>query len=140
VWDRVNGELDDNDLDAVAAAEVRFWVVGPDRQPADVDPDLVDVAVRMDRAALAAEAALDQVDVWDLQPPALGRLGEVAVPVLIMAGAADFLEIRTLADRLGAELPHARLLPDVPNAGHLLPLEQPELAATAVLDFLAEVG
>jgi pimeloyl-ACP methyl ester carboxylesterase len=59
---------------------------------------------------------------------------------LVTAGAADLTEIHRLADRIAAEVPHARRLADVPDAGHLLPLERPEPVAAALLDFLADVG
>lgn len=140
LWDRIAGDVDEDDLDALAAAEVRYWVVGPEREPADVDPALLALAATMDRRALAAEAALERVDVRALDPPALGRLAEVGVPALAAAGAADLPDIRALADRLAAEIPHGRRLPDIPGAAHLLPLERPEPLAAAITAFLAEVA
>ena len=140
VWDRVVGDVDEDDLDAMAVAEVRFWVVGPDRRPQDVDAGLLTFAEAMDRQALAAEVALDQLDVRKLDPAAVGRLGEITAPTLVTAGAADLPEIRSLADRLAAEIPPARRLADMSGAAHLLPLECPEPVAAALLDFFAEVG
>jgi 3-oxoadipate enol-lactonase len=140
VWDRVVGDIDEDDLDAVAAGEVRLWVVGPDRQPEDVDAGLLAFAEEMNRRALAGEDSLSRVDVRGLDPPALGRLAEVAVPTLVTAGAADIAEVRRLADRIAAEVPGGRRLPDVPGAAHLLPLERPEPVAAALAGFLAEPG
>lgn len=140
LWDRVVGDVDEDDLDAMAAAEVRFWVVGPARHPQDVDAGLISFAEIMDRQALEAEAALEQVDVRELDPPATERLGDIAAPTMVAAGGADIPQIRRLADRLGAEIPRARRLADVPGAGHLLPLERPDLAGTAVIAFLSEDG
>lgn len=137
LWDDLIGDVDADDLDAAAEAEVRFWVVGPDRQPEDLDPALVDFARKMDRQALAAEATLSRVSVRELDPPATGRLAEIGVPALVTAGAADIPDIRRLADRLAAEIPDARRLPDVPDAAHLLPLERPEPVNEALLAFLA---
>ncbi len=140
LWDQLVGEVDEDDLDAVAAAEVRFWVVGPGRAPADVDPGLVAFAEAMDRRALAAEAALADVEVRRLDPPASARLAEVRAPTLVAAGAADAPDVRRLADRLAAGIPAARRLPDVPGAAHLLPLERPQPVAAALITFLADVG
>ncbi|MGC4877170.1 alpha/beta fold hydrolase [Micromonospora sp. DT43] len=137
LWDDLVGEVDPDDFVAGAAGEVRFWVVGPGRQPADVDPELLAFAQEMDQRALAAELALGAVEVGELTPPAIGRLGELKMPVLVTAGAADVPDIRRLADRIAAEAPHATRLPDVPDAAHLLPLERPEAVATALLDFLS---
>ncbi|MFC4016914.1 alpha/beta fold hydrolase [Micromonospora sp. GCM10011542] len=136
LWDDLVGEVDPDDFTAGAAGEVRFWVVGPGRQPSDVDPELIAFAQEMDQRALAAELALGAVEVAELEPPAIGRLGELRLPVLVTAGAADVPDISRLADRIAAEVPGAIRLPDVPNAAHLLPLERPEPVNAALLDFL----
>ena len=136
LWDTLAGDVADDDLDATADAEVRFWVVGPSRQPTDVNPELLAFAREMDRQALAGEAALAKVSVRDLDPPAIGRLAEIGVPVLVTAGAADVPDISRLADRIAAEVPGAIRLPDVPDAGHLLPLERPGPVNDALLTFL----
>ncbi|SCL20587.1 Pimeloyl-ACP methyl ester carboxylesterase [Micromonospora nigra] len=136
LWETLVGEVDPEDFAATAAGEVRFWVIGPRRRPEDVDPDLVAFATEMDQRALAAELALSAVDVAELEPPAIGRLGELRVPVLVTAGAADVPDIVRLADRIAAEVPGAVRLPDVPDAAHLLPLERPAPVNAALLDFL----
>ena len=136
LWDGLFGDLDMADLDATAEAEVRFWVVGPGRRPEEMDPALLDFARAMDRRALAAEAALSALPSTELDPPAIGRLGEIRVPVLVTAGADDVPDISRLADRIAAEVPGAIRLPDVPDAGHLLPLERPGPVNEALLGFL----
>ncbi|WP_327033791.1 alpha/beta hydrolase [Micromonospora ureilytica] len=137
LWDDLVGEVDPDDFVAGAAGEVRFWVVGPGRQPEDVDPELVAFAQEMDQRALAAELALGAVEVGELTPPAIGRLGELKIPVLVTAGAADVPDISRLADRIATEVPGAVRLPDVPDAAHLLPLERPEPVNAALLAFLS---
>ncbi|MEH1102404.1 alpha/beta fold hydrolase [Micromonospora sp. CPCC 205561] len=136
LWDSLVGDVDPEDFAQQAAGEVRFWVVGPGREPADVDPELLAFAHEMDQRALAAELALSAVDVAELDPPAVGRLGDLRMPVLVGAGAADVPDISRLADRIAAEAPGAVRLPDVPAAGHLLPLERPTPVNAALLDFL----
>ncbi|MBX7265027.1 alpha/beta hydrolase [Micromonospora sp. Llam7] len=136
LWEALVGEVDPEDFAGTAAGEVRFWVVGPERDPADVDPRLIAFATAMDERALAAELALSAVDVAELDPPAIGRLGQLTMPVLVGAGAADVPDIRQLADRIAAEAPQAIRLPDVPDAAHLLPLERPGPVNAALLDFL----
>ncbi|MEU6074585.1 alpha/beta hydrolase [Micromonospora sp. NPDC047074] len=136
LWERLVGEVDPEDFVASAAGEVRFWVVGPGRDPEDVDPELIAFATEMDQRALAAELALSAVDVAELDPPAIGRLAELRMPVLVTAGAADVPDISRLADQIAAEAPYATRLPDVPAAGHLLPLERPAPVNAALLDFL----
>jgi 3-oxoadipate enol-lactonase len=136
LWDSVAGDVDKDDLHATAEAEVRFWVVGPRRQPASVDAEFLDFAREMDRAALAAEAALGAVPQRELDPPAIGRLGEIRIPVLAAAGASDVPDILRLADLIAAQVPGGTRLPDVPDAGHLLPLERPDQINPALLAFL----
>ncbi|TCB99091.1 alpha/beta hydrolase [Micromonospora zingiberis] len=136
LWENLVGDVDPEDFAATAAAEVRFWVIGPERTPEEVDSDLVAFATAMDERALAAELALSAVDVTELDPPAIGRLNELNLPILVAAGAADVPDIRHLADRIATEAPQALRLPDTPNAAHLLPLERPTLINTPLLTFL----
>lgn len=135
-WQRFVGTAEP---DALAEAEVRFWVVGPGREPADVDPELIEFAVELDRGALAGEALLEATEVRELEPPAVGRLGEIRVPTLVGVGADDLPDVIALADRIAARVPTAQRLPDVPDAAHLLPLERPEPVNRALLDLLARV-
>ncbi|SCL40383.1 Pimeloyl-ACP methyl ester carboxylesterase [Micromonospora pallida] len=136
LWDALVGEVDPDDYAASAAAEVRFWVVGPKRQPADVDAALLRFAEEMDERALATEHVLSALDVTVPEPPAVERLAELRMPVLVTAGAADLPDISRLADLIAANAPDAVRLPDVPDAAHLLPLERPGPINAALLDFL----
>jgi 2-succinyl-6-hydroxy-2,4-cyclohexadiene-1-carboxylate synthase len=71
------------------------------------------------------------------QPPLHALLGQVQVPVLLVAGALDhrFVEhARALAQRL----PRAELHV-IPDAGHAAHVEQPEAFAALVRDFLRRV-
>ncbi|MFD2767668.1 alpha/beta fold hydrolase [Micromonospora eburnea] len=136
LWEELVGEVDPEDFAATAAGEVRFWVVGPTRRPEDVDPELIRFAEEMDRRALAAEQALSAVDVEELDPPAIDRLAELPMPVLVGTGADDLADLRRLADRIAAEAPQGVRMPDVTDAAHLLPLERPEPVNAALLDFL----
>ncbi|WBB82513.1 alpha/beta hydrolase [Micromonospora sp. WMMD882] len=136
IWESLVGDVDPADHRASAAAEVRFWVVGPRRRPEDVDPELLRSAQEWDERALATEAALSAVDVAVLDPPAAGRLAELRMPVLVTAGALDLPDISRLADLIAATAPGAVRLPDVPDAAHLLPVERPDPVNAALLDFL----
>lgn len=69
------------------------------------------------------------------QEPLWDRLPGLAVPVLVMVGAAD-LRFACLGDRMVRMLP-AAVLSLVPGAGHAAHLEQPALAALMVEQFLA---
>ena len=71
-----------------------------------------------------------------LDPPANDRLAELRCPVLAIAGALDFSEVTTTAERIAAAAPNARaqVWPDV---AHMIGMEQPDRLAAAIVDFLA---
>lgn len=82
-------------------------------------------------AALAAFRACDAFDLRD-------RLGEIRLPTLVIAGAADQLTPLKHGRALAEGLPDARLV-ILPGAGHFLALEAPQATATAVARFLDEL-
>ena len=65
---------------------------------------------------------------------AVDRLGQVAVPTLVLIGDRDAFQ-REQADLLAKQVPGARLVV-VPDGGHLLNLTSPAAFETAVRDFL----
>jgi pimeloyl-ACP methyl ester carboxylesterase len=65
-----------------------------------------------------------------------GRLKDVTAPTLILFGAHDKVVPPGNAALLAAQLPDSTVT-ILPDAGHFFPLETPEAAAAAVLDFLA---
>lgn len=74
------------------------------------------------------------VRAWD----ALPRLGEVAVPTLVIVGADEFPPLREQAEVLAAGIRGARRV-EIPRAGHMAHFEQPEAVAEAIAGFLAEL-
>jgi 2-succinyl-6-hydroxy-2,4-cyclohexadiene-1-carboxylate synthase len=68
------------------------------------------------------------------QAPLWDRLGEIAVPVLVVAGALD-TKFAGIAERLAAALPRADLAL-VEDAGHTVHLEQPEAFLAVLLPWL----
>ena len=125
------------DLDRVNELEMQIWVDGPHRRPDEVDPRVRELARSMNAIALANESAMDELEERTLTPPAAGRLAEVQVPVLIIAGELDTAKTRAGADFLAANLPEAQL-ELIPNAAHLPSLERPGAFNRLVLSFLEE--
>jgi 3-oxoadipate enol-lactonase len=62
------------------------------------------------------------------------RLGEVAAPTLVLWGTRDARTPRPLAERLARDIPGATL-EEIPGAGHLANLENPEAFTAAVARF-----
>lgn len=73
-----------------------------------------------------------------LDPPAIGRLSELAVPTLVLVGEADLIDTLAVADTLAACIRGARLA-TVPETGHLINLEAPGAFDEAVDRFLREL-
>lgn len=128
--------LDSGDLDAAAQLNVDFWLVGGARSADAVAPALRQAVFEMQRAAFDVPVP-EGCGSIKLDPPALGRLGEIAVPTLVMCGLHDTPSFIALARRGAAEMPNARLW-ERPETAHLPTLEDPAPATTRILDTLAE--
>lgn len=107
------------------------------------DPDRVteEVLARY-RAPLRADdwdAALWEVTLAAEDPGLAGRLGEIAVPALVITGAGDRTVPPADTMRVHAELPDARLVV-LPRCGHLPQEECPEAFLEAVVPFVREQG
>ncbi len=68
-----------------------------------------------------------------------GRLGEIAAPTLVVVGADVDEAARAQSERLSSGIRGASLV-EIPQAAHMVPIEQPDTLARAVLEFLAEVA
>ncbi len=105
-------------------------------------------------AAHRAECLLPDTRYLPLDPGSgqmelLRRMGEadwnlpwerLELPTLVVSGLCDrvFFDAADVAE-LAARLPRARRV-DLPDAGHILPVEVPERLAEALLDFARELG
>lgn len=67
------------------------------------------------------------------------RLGEIALPTLIFAGANDKMTPLKFSQFLQQNIPGARLV-TLDGAGHMMALEQPEAIAGAMQDWLHSSG
>ncbi len=86
-------------------------------------------ADRLSNAPVHLAAALRGIGTGAMGP-LWDRLGELAMPVVVLAGERDEKYV-ALAERLAAAVPDATLA-IVPGAGHALPLEAPAAVAAAV--------
>src|ERR1700716_3451869 len=76
-----------NDMDAVNRAEVRLWVDGPRRPEGSAPAAVRDLVLDMNgRAFLSDFASAPQ---QQLDPPAIGRLHEIAARTLVIVGDED---------------------------------------------------
>jgi 3-oxoadipate enol-lactonase len=70
---------------------------------------------------------------------AVGRLGDLAAPTLVLVGELDKDDFPAIAERIASEAPNARVI-SLNGVAHLPSLEKPELFAELVLAYLDELG
>lgn len=125
-----------------------MWVDGPIRPAAPAVRERAQAIMRdysfahYARPPAAAEAAADPPDTEAADAPGTPaepsyeeRLAHLKVPTLIIAGDRDQAGVRASADALYATIPGAQQV-IIPNAAHIIPLEQPEALIAAVRAFL----
>ena len=124
------GLLERGDLRGAAEQQARMWLA-PGAAAADHELT-VDMTLRSYEQQLPME---DQVRaVWP-EPPTEQRLGEIAVPALVVLGSEDVADMAAMSGRLAAEIPSARLV-TIEGAGHLPSLERPDDFNRLLLGFL----
>ncbi len=124
------------DFDQVVELETQMWTDGPGQPTTRVDPQMRRKMVQWNLENYLAAQEADQVQ--RLDPPAVGRLGEVKVPTLVIWGRLDTSETNASGDKMAAEIPGARshVFPDV---AHMVSLEKPAEFNSLLADFLAQV-
>jgi 2-succinyl-6-hydroxy-2,4-cyclohexadiene-1-carboxylate synthase len=121
--------------DGDVAAFLDRWLAGPlfaslPRDRAGLDARLTNTAAGL-ASSLRGAGTGTQDNLWP-------RLGQLTMPVLIVAGAADG-KYAAIAERMATAMPHAQLAL-IPAAGHAAHLEQPAAFVGLVLRFLASTG
>jgi 3-oxoadipate enol-lactonase len=130
-------ETEPYDVEAIADLDVRVWVDGPG-QPSDrVGSDIREYVREVDRALYEPGRVRGR---W--RGPAVdaaSRLGELAVPVVAVAGELDVSDFVPTARYIAEHAPHgtAVVWPDV---AHLIGMEQPARLADVVLALADRLG
>ena len=122
--------------DAVYAAFVRWWCVGPSRRREEVAAAVLAAVEEMVHGSLLGRWALEGLR-RGLEPPAFGRLREIRAPTLTVVGGLDMPNILELADSIVTRVPGARRVV-IPGAAHQVNMEKPAEFEAAVRPFLAE--
>lgn len=122
--------LERGDVAEAAAAQARMWLAD------GADADVRALTEEMTRRSYELQLPLgDAVRVVWPEPPAAGRLAEVAAPTLVVVGSDDVTDIVLIAGLLAAGIPGARKV-SIDGAGHLPSLERPGELNRLLLDFL----
>jgi pimeloyl-ACP methyl ester carboxylesterase len=119
------GRIEEIGVEAFAEewAALPLWEGQPDRVRAAANAD------RLRNTAPGLAAALRGLGTGAL-PPLWDRLGELTIPVTLVAGERDE-KFRAIADRMAERLVDARVVV-IPGAGHAAQLERPDLVAEAI--------
>ncbi len=131
-----HADPDPGDVAAMAEAQARFMVLGPGRVPEDMPIEAWDLTLLMLRELFARRWSGPVGATRWPERPAKERLGEIAVPTLVVKGASEIAQVRELADLYAGNVPRARLL-ELADTGHLPSVERPAELTAALAEFLA---
>jgi 3-oxoadipate enol-lactonase len=133
-WEASDAALEAGRHDEAAAIEMQTWLAGPRRKLEQIDPGLRQ-RVR-DMLIQSYATPPDLGDEQPLDPPAVGRLGEVRAPTLIIVGDEDQPDIIAVAGLLESGIAGAKKVV-MPGTAHLPNMEQPVAFNRIVGEFLA---
>lgn len=128
---RIERAEEDGDREEVNRLEVHYWLDGPDQMEGRVDGEARDLMTDMNGRALAAPETGPVRE----RPAAWPRLGELAVPTLVVVGQHDLPGIQRQCAELAAAAPRGRLV-TVHDTAHCPMLDDPETLNLLVLDFV----
>lgn len=105
------------DVDAVGRLDAWMWLDGPSAPEGRVGGPARELFLAMNGRALRAEDPGDEAEL----PAAWPRLGELAVPTLVLIGRLDVEDIQTIDEQAAGMIPGARLvyLDGVAHVPHL---------------------
>jgi len=122
-------------LDLVAEIETQIWFDGTGRTASQVDPSARRLVYEMNRKGLSHDAKRLGKRLPDTQVPAVARLSELRIPVLVIVGAHDTPYIQAAADYMADKLPSARKV-TVDDAAHLPNMDHPDEFRRILATFL----
>lgn len=134
-FEEVEKAYDAGDFDRVAELETQVWFDGQGRTPAQVNPAMRQLAYDMNRQALSLEAKQLGKRLPDCQTPAVARLSELHLPVLVIVGEHDTPYMLAAATYMIEKMPSAQKV-ILADAAHLPNLDQPAQFQRSVTTFL----
>lgn len=127
--DAETAAIEAGDIEGAIAVMVEFWV-------GSASAEVRELSAEMQRRAFAIPVPdPEPSSPPPLDPPASQRLGEIAVPTLVVVGENDIEDMRRIADVLASGIPGAHKV-SMAEAAHLPPLERPDEFNRILLDFL----
>jgi pimeloyl-ACP methyl ester carboxylesterase len=124
----------DAEWDRVVELFQRSWTDGPRRAPEEVDADVREKVRMMSRNTVEHATEGRTMD-----PPAIDRLAELTIPMLVVVGELDMPDIHEIADLLVAANPNARRI-QIEGVAHMVNMENPEDFNRVVSAYLEKLG
>lgn len=121
------------EFDKLIELELKMWVDGPNRTPAQAPAPVREKIRAMELENLKINT--DGFKSIPLDPPARARLREIQAPTLVVIGTGDQPFVIEQAQMLAREIPNAQLLM-LEQIGHVPNLEKPDEVNRAIENFL----
>ncbi|GAC1406831.1 MAG: alpha/beta hydrolase [Ktedonobacteraceae bacterium] len=138
IGEEIDEAVKRGDYERASELETRIWVDGPERTPQQVDPVVRQRVYEMNLHNSRNMGTVEFPPPQELDPPAIARLSEVAVPTFLIIGDKDVHEMLSIIDKLEQDIPGARKVV-MHDVAHVLNMEQPEEFNRIVLDFLGSL-
>jgi pimeloyl-ACP methyl ester carboxylesterase len=125
------------DIDLLAEIETQIWFDGAGRSPEQVNREMRRLLYEMNHKALTNEKKGLGKRLPNTETPAVERLSELRMPVLVIVGEHDTPYILAAADYMKENLPSVKKVV-IADAAHLPNMDQPERFQDIVASFLQE--
>lgn len=133
-WRDEAAALEAGDIAGATELNLRLWVDGPQRTPAQVSQAVREMVGAMQEAIFRLPQ-VDDVEVEELDIPAIEQLESVTAPTLILVGTLDLEEKVALAKETAKRIPNARYV-EIADAAHMINMEQPIVFNQQVQNFI----
>lgn len=123
-WAAEESAWDAGDFERATQVNLDFWVL----------PEHHDEVRPQQRLAIELQSVHEEPEV---QWPEMAPLESLAIPTLVIVGENDKTDFRSIAHHLAEHIPDSELAV-VPDAGHLVGVDQPDALNRLLLDFLQD--
>lgn len=118
----------------VATMIPRLFAAGTIQKHPEIVAPVADTIRRTDPAGVAAA-----LRAMATRPDRSGILGSIRIPTLVLGGTQDAITPPDVMRDLASAIPSSQYR-EVPNSGHMSPLENPEYVNTAIQTFFTDSG
>lgn len=132
-WEAVDAAYERKGTEAANEIEMKMWLDGPFRRPDEVDRE-VRRAVASQNSVLLDRQMTMEVEPGELEPPAIGRLDEIACPALAITGELDQPSVLAGAFEFTRKTGAGHV--EIEGAAHLPNLESPDEFNVALVAWL----